>query len=177
MVKKVEFHYRFPPCGNSSVFQLPTSVCEDVCKHFRSVCSEVVNDLNVYYTSNAEIFEQMGVRAMNCSNTGDSLDKLEHCCTDLGIKTQITISVTPPPDCTKANDTVHNPKCVRSTSSQSVPTNALIGTSIGVSLVIMVTITIFISLLVKKTRKCSRVSTISNISERYNTVHGNYKGM
>ena len=174
MVKEVECHYRFPPCGNSSVFQLLTSVCENVCEYFRSLCFDVYNDLDVYYTSNAAIYEQRGMKAINCSNTGDSLDQLEHCCTDLGIKTQITTTVALPPECTKINDT-YNSECVRSTSSESDSKNAVIGISIGVSLVI--TITIFISLLVKTTRKCSRVSTITNITERYNTVYNNHKSM
>ena len=166
-LKKVECHYRFPTCGNSSVFQLPTSVCEGTCEHFRSVCFEVFNGINAYYKSYVEFFEQMGVTPMNCSNTGDSLDQLEHCCTDLGIKTQTKTPVARPPDCTKVNDTVPNSECVRSDSSLSESTKAVIGASIGIAFVLIATVMILISVLVKKTWKHGRGSTMNNISERY----------
>ena len=124
------------------------------------------NELDVYYKNNVEVFEQMGLTALNCSNTGDSLDQLKYCCTDLGIKPQSKTPVARPPNCTKANNTVPNSECVRSDSSLSESTKAVIGASIGIAFVLIATVTILISLLIKKTWNHGRGSTVSNISER-----------
>ena len=82
--KLVFCHYFLPPCGNSTLFEPPTSVCEDTCNYTRSLCPEewelVRNFVNVQPS-----YLENGFTMINCSNTGEYLDPLSHCCLDLGI--------------------------------------------------------------------------------------------
>lgn len=77
-------HYFFPFCGNSTVFEPPTSVCEDVCSYTRSLCPDVFEALGRYFVE--QNFTSYGITLMNCSNPGEYLDPVPHCCLDLGIE-------------------------------------------------------------------------------------------
>ena len=84
-VREVLCHYYLRPCGNATVFELPTSVCEDVCKHLENLCPEVVREIDIFFETNKEILAPYGLTMINCSNTGDYLPPIHHCCTSLGI--------------------------------------------------------------------------------------------
>ena len=82
--KPVLCHYFLPPCGNSAVFELPTSVCEDTCNNLRSLCPfewELARQLIEDGPNSAE----KGFTMINCSNTGEYLPP-SHCCEVPGIK-------------------------------------------------------------------------------------------
>ena len=82
--KVVFCHYFLPPCGNSAVFEPPTSVCKDVCSYTHSLCPEqwaLVKE----FMKNQPRYVENGFTMINCSNTGEYLDPLSHCCEDLGI--------------------------------------------------------------------------------------------
>ena len=73
--------YFFPPCGNSTVFEPPKSVCGGVCDHLRSLCPQRFDQLRAYFNSLSDV----GLTSINCSNTGQYLD-FPHCCSDLDIE-------------------------------------------------------------------------------------------
>ena len=81
-------HYFLPPCGNSTVFEPPTSVCEVVCNYVRSLCPAA-------YIGAVDYFQQEHNVSLNCSNTGEYLETLPHCCSDVGVDVR-TIDSTDP---------------------------------------------------------------------------------
>ena len=76
--------YFLPPCGNSTVFEPPKSVCGGVCDHLRSLCSEEYDKIKAYFDSRSDLVD-LGFTMINCSNTGQYLD-FPHCCSDLDIE-------------------------------------------------------------------------------------------
>ena len=83
--RKILCHYYLPTCGNSTVFEPPTSVCEDVCNHANYICPDEFRQLTLHFTNNAGELRPLGLTMINCSNTGDFISPLQHCCSDLGI--------------------------------------------------------------------------------------------
>ena len=84
--RKVLCHYYLPTCGNSTVFEPPTSVCEDVCEHLRNLCPDQFQQLSLHFLLNADVLAPAGLTMINCMNTGDYISPLQHCCSDLDIK-------------------------------------------------------------------------------------------
>ena len=78
-------HYYFPPCGNSTVFEPPTSVCMETCNYLRELCPNEWNDIVAYFEENDATIRSYGATFINCSNTGEYLNPLPHCCSDVGI--------------------------------------------------------------------------------------------
>lgn len=78
-------HYFLPPCGNITVFEPPTSVCEDVCEYLRSLCPTEFELVEAYFEQRADLLTQYGLTMINCSDTGEYLNELDHCCSDLSI--------------------------------------------------------------------------------------------
>ena len=85
--REILCNYYLPPCGNETEFEAPTSVCEDVCKHLERLCPQVIQEINIFFKTNENILAPVGLTMINCSNTGDYLPPLSHCCTNLGIDT------------------------------------------------------------------------------------------
>ena len=77
--------YFFPPCGNTTVFEPPESVCEDVCEYLLTLCPEEYALLEEYFNERAHLLLPYGIDLMNCSNTGKYLQPLNYCCSDLSI--------------------------------------------------------------------------------------------
>ena len=77
-------HYFLPPCGNSTVFEPPTSVCKDVCNYLRNLCP-VEYEFMLEYFQQQPSLSQAGLTFINCSNTGEYIEPLPHCCSDVGI--------------------------------------------------------------------------------------------
>ena len=121
--RKVLCHYYFPTCGNSTVFEPPTSVCEDVCEHLRNLCPDLFEKLALYFAYNTAVLAPNGLTMINCFITGDYLSPLQHCCSDLDIEIR-EFWIHPPsftmmyytlPACMTLNDAgdlVPDPKCV-----------------------------------------------------------------
>ena len=82
--KVVFCHYYFPKCGNSTVFEPPTSACEDTCNHLRSLCPIEWELAREYFEERPDLAEK-GFTLVNCSNTGEYLPP-SHCCEVPGIE-------------------------------------------------------------------------------------------
>ena len=84
---KVLCHYYLPPCGNSSVFEPPTSVCAEECKYVAETCSTVWEQLTTFIETYKNIGQRYGLTTLNCSNTGEYLffESYSVCCSDVGI--------------------------------------------------------------------------------------------
>ena len=85
--------YYFPFCGNTTVFEPPISVCEDVCSYTHSLCPEIFEAIGQHLVD--ENSTSYGVTLINCSNPGEYLDPVPHCCSDLGIEIRKFITVAP----------------------------------------------------------------------------------
>ena len=73
------------PCGNSSVFQPPVSVCSEQCFHVRNnPCASVWELIVTHFRNNPELVA-LGLAFIECNDTGLILEPLPYCCTDAGI--------------------------------------------------------------------------------------------
>ena len=77
-------HYFLPPCGNSTVFEPPTPVCDDICNHIHDLCPVEFEFVVQYFEQRPRLVEA-GLTFINCSNTGEYLEPLPYCCSDVGI--------------------------------------------------------------------------------------------
>lgn len=74
--------YYLPPCGNSTHFVPPPAICHDECL----AASEVLcpDEFNGYTSFVEDIsstdFEALGFNVVNCSNPGQYINPLPHCC-------------------------------------------------------------------------------------------------
>ena len=84
--RKILCHYYLPTCGNETVFEPPTSVCEETCEYLRYLCPMEFEGLAEYFRIRDADLRPLGVTMINCSNTGDYLDPLDHCCSTLDIE-------------------------------------------------------------------------------------------
>ena len=100
-IMEVFCHFLFPPCGNVSVFEPPTSVCEDVCHYMDGVCSEQLQQLletleqmrGVIIGNTIVPPEEAGLTPINCSNTGEYLEPLPHCCSNAGVEIRKSVTL------------------------------------------------------------------------------------
>ena len=79
-VIKIWCHIFLPSCGNSSVFKPPTSVCKETCNYVKEKCDNMWNIFELYIKNTTDV-----LTPINCSNTGEHLDPLPYCCSDVGI--------------------------------------------------------------------------------------------
>ena len=86
-------HYYFPPCGNSTVFEPPTSVCMETCNYLREICPNQWNDVEAHFEENHSTVSSYGATFINCSNTGEYLDPLPYCCSDVGVDIRMSSAV------------------------------------------------------------------------------------
>ena len=84
--RKILCHYYLPTCGNATVFEPPTSVCEDVCEHLKNICPDQFQQLALHFLLNSGVLQPLGLTMINCLDTGDYISPLQHCCSDLGIE-------------------------------------------------------------------------------------------
>ena len=82
---RVLCHYYLPPCGNSTTFEPPNSVCMESCNYLQETCLSQWNQVAAFFEENSSLARRYGVTFINCSNTGEYLNPLPHCCSDLGI--------------------------------------------------------------------------------------------
>ena len=85
--------YFLPPCGNSTVFEPPTSICEATCNYLRSLCPNEWEKVSQFMETQLFLTKN-GFTMINCSNTGEYLPP-SHCCEDLGIEIRKCIAVHP----------------------------------------------------------------------------------
>lgn len=72
------------PCGNSTVFYLPPSVCSEQCFHLRNLCPVEWQQAKLFNAAREDL-RANGLSFIDCNNTGLILEPLHHCCTDAGI--------------------------------------------------------------------------------------------
>ena len=82
--EKLLCQYYLPPCGNSTTFETPKSVCKDTCNYLRENCPNEWNVVEPFFEQ-SELSMVHGTTFINCSDTGEYLNPLPHCCSDLGI--------------------------------------------------------------------------------------------
>ena len=79
--------YYLPPCGNSTHFEPPAALCPSACHIPSLLCPDAwANVVNVYET-NIDIVNMDNLHLINCSDTGEHLHPVPHCCHDAGINT------------------------------------------------------------------------------------------
>ena len=78
-------HYLFPPCGNSTVFNPPTSVCGEVCDYLQSLCPDEFALAIAHFGAQPRLME-LGFTMINCSHTGEYLEPLQYCCSDVDVE-------------------------------------------------------------------------------------------
>ena len=73
------------PCGNSTVFQPPVSVCSEQCFHLRNdLCPNEWVQVLAFFRTRPDLID-LGLGFIDCNNTGLMLKPLPHCCTDAGV--------------------------------------------------------------------------------------------
>ena len=82
--ERILCQYYMPPCGNSTTFEPPKSVCMETCNYLRESCPNEWSGMELYFEDNAFSVVH-GTTFINCSNTGEYLNPLPHCCSDVGI--------------------------------------------------------------------------------------------
>ena len=75
--RRIICHFYLPPCGNSTIFELPTSVCKETCYAVQDMCGEEWENV-------VSMFEQRAT-FIECEDTGKHLNPLLYNCSDLGI--------------------------------------------------------------------------------------------
>ena len=83
--KLILCHYFFPPCGNSTVFNPPTSVCGEVCDYLQSLCPDEFASATAHFGGQPRLME-LGFTMINCSHTGEYLEPLQYCCSDVDVE-------------------------------------------------------------------------------------------
>ena len=83
---KVLCHFFLPPCGNSTHFEPPTSVCSESCNYLRSVCPDAWDRIVAHFRDNDFWLRPLGLTYINCSHSGEFIYPLPHCCSDVGVE-------------------------------------------------------------------------------------------
>ena len=84
-------HFLFPPCGNVSILEPPTSVCEEVCHYMVGLCPEKWQRAMELFEVSRSITNATGLSLINCSNTGEYLEPLPHCCSYTGVEIRMSL--------------------------------------------------------------------------------------
>ncbi|CAI8029843.1 Tyrosine-protein kinase transforming protein RYK, partial [Geodia barretti] len=80
-------HYYLPPCGNSTHFEPPTSVCSDACYLQSQICPS-------YWTFVESRLGQIESNPLNCSFSESILNPIPHTsCSHLGVYANVTIGL------------------------------------------------------------------------------------
>ena len=80
LIRHVLCLYYYPPCSFNGTFTPPVSLCPEECLYIQNQCLDKWNQLE----------RLLGIPGsylsfINCSNPGQILDPLPHCCVDAGI--------------------------------------------------------------------------------------------
>jgi len=72
--------YYYPPCGVNGTLTSPVSICPEECFYVQNECANVWNQLETLLSTAAP-----SIGFINCSNPGQLLEPLPHCCMGAGI--------------------------------------------------------------------------------------------
>lgn len=90
---RVLCQFFLPPCGNSTIFEPPTSVCMEACNYLRDTCPTEWDQVIAIFEENDSEIRPYGANFINCRNTGEYLNPLPHCCSDVGVDICMSSSV------------------------------------------------------------------------------------
>ena len=79
--------FYLPPCGNSTHFEPPATVCPSACRVPSLVCPDEWDKIVNLYEVNAAFIDTENFYFINCSDTGQHLRPVPHCCHNAGINT------------------------------------------------------------------------------------------
>ena len=78
--RRVICHFYLPPCGNSTTFELPTSVCRETCLTVQELCGEEWESVINMFQQNRLALEIEGTTFIDCEDTGKHLNPLPYSC-------------------------------------------------------------------------------------------------
>ena len=82
---KVLCTFYFIPCGTSTAFEPPVSVCSEECFHLRNnLCPTQWEQALSYFAVRPNLVE-VGLNLIDCNSSGEILTPLSHCCVDAGV--------------------------------------------------------------------------------------------
>jgi len=80
--KAVRYFY-YPPCGNSTTFEPPISVCQDECAYIRDELCSIEWQLALQHLAGIpDILNTYNIHFLNCSDPAAYIEPLPHCCLD-----------------------------------------------------------------------------------------------
>ena len=80
-------YYYFPPCGNVTHFEPPSSLCESACRCFvDNICQQEWIQALQFFSNHADFLMRIQIDVMNCSRVDFTFQQLPHCCSDAGIE-------------------------------------------------------------------------------------------
>ena len=80
-------YFYFPPCGNSSHFEPPRSLCVSVCRYLtENICQKEWADALQHFDSVKFLLVSQQLDIINCSNPGGPLEQFPHCCSNIGVE-------------------------------------------------------------------------------------------
>lgn len=79
-------YFYYPPCGNSTIFEPPNTICSDTCLRVQNNHCASQWDLAVaWFSGNANFITERGLNFIDCNDPGAFIYPLPHCCSDAGI--------------------------------------------------------------------------------------------
>jgi len=80
LIQSVLCLYYYSPCGFNGTLTSPVSICPEECFYVQNECTGTWNQLAGLLGISGS-----GLGFINCSNPGQILDPLPHCCVDAGV--------------------------------------------------------------------------------------------
>ena len=85
IVRRVICHFYLSPCGNSTHFESPTSVCKETCHQIGKMCGQEWESIVVLFELNRLALASDGMTFINCEDPGRHLKPLPYQCSNLNI--------------------------------------------------------------------------------------------
>ena len=82
---KVLCTFYFIPCGTSTAFEPPVSVCSEECFHLRNNLCPIQWEQALSYFAGRPNLVEVGLNLIDCNSSGEILTPLSHCCVDAGV--------------------------------------------------------------------------------------------
>ena len=83
VAREVVCYFYYPPCGNSTTFEPPKSVCPDECAYIRdTVCPLEWQLASQQLAGIPNLLNTYNLHFINCSDPATYIEPLPHCCLD-----------------------------------------------------------------------------------------------
>ena len=93
VARRVICHFYLPPCGNSTHFAPPTSVCRNTCLTVAEMCGEEWDSVVALFDQNRIALQLDGTTFIDCADPGKHLYPIPYHCDDLNITGEILFFV------------------------------------------------------------------------------------